>query len=310
MIISVASGKGGTGKTTVATNLAFSLAVQEKVQYLDCDVEEPNGHIFLKPHYTGMKTVNIYVPSIDEKKCTCCGKCAELCQFNALAVLNENVIVFPELCHGCGACWHFCPEKAVKSVPREIGVIETGVAGKVEFIHGKLNVGVAMSPPVIDAVKGLINPSKVAVVDAPPGTSCPVIEAVDKSNFCILVSEPTPFGLNDLTLAVEMLRTLEIPFGVVINKAGTDDAGTGAGVNAAANDAQENICITGMKGIENYAGVEDYCSREGIPVLLKIPYNRRVMSLYSRGELPARELPEWRDAFKRLYRKVRELAAQ
>jgi len=310
MIISVASGKGGTGKTTVATNLAFSLALEEKVQYLDCDVEEPNGHIFLKPRFSGMKTVNIYVPSIDEEKCTFCGKCSELCQFNALAVLENNVLIFEELCHGCGACWHFCPQNAVKSVPKEIGVIEMGTAGKVEFVHGKLNVGVALSPPVIDAVKGQVNPGKVAVVDAPPGTSCPVIEAVNESDFCILVTEPTPFGLNDLILAVEMVRKLGVSFGVVINKAGSYDGDAAGSLSTAEEESVQENLMPEAGDFNDGAGVEDYCKKEGIPVLLRIPLSKQVMSLYSRGDLPARELPEWRGAFQRLYRRVKELAAK
>ena len=248
MIISVASGKGGTGKTTVSTNLALSL---NGVQFLDCDVEEPDAHIFLKPKIESRKTVSIPVPQVDEAKCNFCGKCAQVCAYNAIAVvkpvrsskneigsdkekssptetkphneLKGKVLIFPELCHGCGGCRLLCPEKAINEVSKDIGVIEFGESRSIQFIHGKLNIGEALSPPLIRAVKDYINPTRTVIIDVPPGTSCPVIEAVKGSDYCILVTEPTPFGLNDLILAIEVLKKLDIPFGVVINRADIGD---------------------------------------------------------------------------------------
>ena len=212
MIISIASGKGGTGKTLVATNLALSVAKQGKVQFLDCDVEEPNAHIFLKPVFSRREQVCIPVPSIDEKKCTYCGKCSEVCAYRAIAVLKSRVLVFPELCHGCGACSYLCPEDAISEEYRETGIVEIGSSNGIEFIHGKLTIGEAMATPVIREVKKHIDTEKIDIIDVPPGTSCPVVEAVKGSDYCVLVTEPTPFGLNDLVLAVEMVKSLNIPW--------------------------------------------------------------------------------------------------
>jgi len=221
MIISVASGKGGTGKTTVAVNLALSL--EENVQFLDCDVEEPNAHIFLKPRITHAQSLNVLVPKIDEEKCTYCGKCAEFCSYKALAVVKKKVLFFPELCHNCGGCSIVCPEKAIKEVNKPKGVVEEGTSNSIRFIQGELNIGEAVSPPLIREVKKSARDSQITIIDVPPGTSCPVIEAVKGSDFCILVTEPTPFGLNDLILAVGVCRELKIPFGVVINRADVGD---------------------------------------------------------------------------------------
>jgi len=252
MIISIASGKGGTGKTTIAVSLALS--IDKEAQFLDCDVEEPNAHIFLKPEIKLSKKISIPVPEIDEEKCDFCGKCAEVCAYNAIAVLKNNVLIFPNLCHGCGGCALLCPQKAIKEIDREIGILEIGNSGGLQFIHGRLNIGEAMSPPLIRAVKKQINPDKIVIIDAPPGTSCPVIESVKGSDFCILVSEPTPFGLNDLILAVEVLRKLAIPFGVIINRADLGDD-----------------------------GLERYCKNEHIPVLMRIPFDKKIAFLYSKG---------------------------
>ena len=215
MIISVASGKGGTGKTTVAVNLSLSIP---NVQLLDCDVEEPNAHIFIKPKIDSKLFVSIPVPKVDKSKCNYCGRCAGVCEYNAIAVLKDNILVFSELCHGCGACSTLCPQNAIKEVDREIGLVEIGTKGDLQFGHGRLNIGEAMSPPLIRAVKEHSNPVRTVIIDAPPGTSCPVIASIKNSDFCVLVTEPTPFGLNDLVLAVEVLRKLKIPFGVVINR--------------------------------------------------------------------------------------------
>lgn len=256
MIISVASGKGGTGKTTVAVNLALFLAQngEKNIRFLDCDVEEPNAYIFLKPEILKSQKVSILVPEVDEKKCNFCGKCAEVCAYNAIAVLKDKVMVFPELCHGCGGCVLFCPEGAIKEKQRKIGILEQGKVGKIDFIQGKLNIGEPMATPIIREVKKKINPDGITIIDVPPGTSCPVIEAVNRSDFCLLVTEPTPFGLNDLKLAVEVLRKLNIKSGVVINRAGIGDN-----------------------------KVKEYCEDEGIEVLAEIPYDRNVAVLYSQG---------------------------
>ncbi len=256
MIVSVASGKGGTGKTTVAVNLALFLTQngEKNVQFLDCDVEEPNAYIFLKPEIQKTQKVSILVPEVDEKKCNFCGKCAEVCAYNALAVLKDKVLVFPQLCHGCGGCTLFCPEKAISEKEREIGVLEQGKSGLIDFIQGRLNISEPMATPVIREVKKKVNPDGITIIDVPPGTSCPVIEAVNRSDFCLLVTEPTPFGLNDLKLAVEVLKKLKIKFGVIINRAGIGDN-----------------------------KVKNYCEDEGIEILAEIPYDRNVAVLYSQG---------------------------
>ena len=200
MRIAVASGKGGTGKTTIATNLALS--VGSNVQLLDCDVEEPNAHFFIHPTFEVTRPITTPVPEVDEEKCTFCGKCSDICQFKAIAVLDKTVLVFQELCHSCGGCMEVCPENAITEKGRELGIIQTGHRNGIEFIHGKLRVGEAMSPPLIRAVREYELPDKLTIIDAPPGTSCPVIASVKDSDFVLLVTEPTPFGLHDLKLAV------------------------------------------------------------------------------------------------------------
>ena len=277
MIVSIASGKGGTGKTLVATSLALSLKDKYKVQLLDCDVEEPNDHIFMKPIITRSEAVSIPVPKVDEGKCTHCGKCAEVCAYHAIAVLGEYVLTFPELCHGCGACSYLCPEKAISEVPHEIGVIETGQADGVAFGHGKLNIGQAMAPPVIRKVKSLFDKDSVVIIDASPGTSCPVVEAIKDSDFCLLVTEPTPFGLNDLVLAVETVRQLRIPCGIVLNRAGVGDGKT-----------------------------EEYCRKENIPILLTIPLDMNIAGLYSKGVPLVEGIPDYKNSFIKLYEKIGE----
>jgi len=275
MIISVASGKGGTGKTTVATSLARSLG---KVQFLDCDVEEPNAHIFLKPNIDQKKPVGIPVPEVDKDRCNYCGKCAEVCEFNAIVVIKDKVLIFPEMCHGCGGCTYICPENAIKEIDRTIGVIERGTAGTIDFVHGILNVGEPMAPPLIREVKRLINHQGNTIIDASPGTSCPVVGAVKDSDFCLLVTEPTPFGLNDLKLAVGMLKKLSIPYGVIINTADLGDA-----------------------------EVENYCRAENIPILMTIPWDRRIAEAYSRGIPLVEVLPEYKEKFSNLYAQIMEL---
>jgi MinD superfamily P-loop ATPase len=278
MIISVASGKGGTGKTLVATSLALALKHSHEVVLLDCDVEEPNDHVFLRPEITGSKAVSILVPRIDEDKCTYCGKCAEVCAYHAIAVLGNHVMTFPQLCHGCGACSYLCPEKAISEESRETGVIEWGHSDGVGFIHGKLTVGEAMAPPVIRKVKEYAHNDGIVIIDVPPGTSCPVVEAIKGSDFCLLVTEPTPFGLNDLALAVETVRELNIPCGVVLNRAGVGDA-----------------------------GVQEYCQKQKIPILLTIPLDTGIAQLYSRGITMVEGLPQWNDSFLGLFNRVKVL---
>ena len=280
MILSVASGKGGTGKTLVATSLALSVEGQGAVQLLDCDVEEPNAHILLRPQIVSSRPVTVPVPVVDKEKCTYCGLCSEACAYNAIAVAGRIVLVFRELCHGCGACTYVCPEGAISEEGREMGIVESGHVGGVRFVGGRLNVGEAMAGPVIRAVKKLADPEATVILDAPPGTSCPVVETIRGSDFCLLVTEPTPFGLSDLTIAVEVARETSVPCGVVINR---DGAGN--------------------------EGVECYCAQEGIPVLMRIPFDRRIAEAYCRGETLAAAMPSWQQAFRELFDGIRDLAA-
>jgi len=275
VIISIASGKGGTGKTTIATNLALS--INNDVQFLDCDVEEPDAHIFLNPRIKKTLTASIPVPKIDESKCNFCGRCAEVCAYNALAVLKDKVLSFPHLCHGCGGCSLLCPQKAITEVNKDIGVVEIGNSNNLQFVQGILNIGETMSPPLIKAVKNYINPTRIVIIDAPPGTSCPVIEAIKGSDFCILVTEPTPFGLNDLILAVRVLRKLNISFGVVMNRSNIGDN-----------------------------KLEDYCEKEDIPVLMRIPFKKEIAVAYSKGIPIVERFPEYKDEFVNLFKRIKE----
>ena len=271
MKIAIASGKGGTGKTTVAVNLAWVMAERGvAVQYLDCDVEEPNGHLFLNPCIESSEPVGIPVPVVDESKCNGCRKCAEACQYRAIAVLKKP-LVFAELCHGCGGCTLACPTGAIREEPRPIGVVETGVSGRIQFAQGRLNVGEAMSPPLIRAVKKKAQSWGVVLMDAPPGTSCPVVATLRGADYVLLVTEPTPFGLNDLRLAVETVRELQLPFGVFVNR---EDGGD--------------------------RRVHEYCDVERIAILGTLPDDRRAAEVYSRGQLLAQALPEFAAAFGRL----------
>jgi len=276
MIISIASGKGGTGKTTVATNLAVSLG--SDVQLLDCDVEEPNAHLFINPVIELNKKVYTPVPQIDEEKCNFCKKCAEICRFKGIAVIKETVLTFPELCHSCGGCVEVCPEKAITETGRELGVIEIGHRNSLAFAHGRLRVGEAMSPPLIREVRSHTRSDQLTIIDAPPGTSCPVIAAMKGADFVLMVTEPTPFGLHDLKLAVEAVKLLEIPRGLVINRS---DIG---------ND-----------------GVQTYAKMENLPILMEIPFDRRIAEIYSRGKLIVEEMPEWKEKFIELYRQIEEI---
>ncbi|MFZ1947699.1 MAG: ATP-binding protein [bacterium] len=269
MMLAVASGKGGTGKTTVALNLAKVVACP--VQVLDCDVEEPNAHLFLRGTLNKRETITKPVPVVDRALCDACGECSRFCQYHAIVCLKDRVMVFAEMCHSCGGCAKVCPRQAISETGQRIGVVETIVDGLITLVTGRLDVGVAMAPPLVHAVKSRICADKPAIIDAPPGTSCPVIASVKGADFVALVTEPTPFGLHDLRLAVDMVRQLAIPFGVVINRVGVGDD-----------------------------RVHDYCGQQRTPILLEIPDDRRIAEAYSRGDLVVDALPEYRRHFERL----------
>lgn len=277
LTVAVASGKGGTGKTTIAVNLAQ--VADEPITLIDCDVEEPNGRFFIrmeKPQHMADATVKI--PSIDADKCTSCGKCTEFCEYNALAMTKKGVMLFPELCHGCGGCALVCPAQAITETERVIGVIEKGSAANIDFYQGTLNVGEVMSPPLIRTVKS-VERNPLTILDSPPGTSCPMITAVTDSDYVVLVTEPTPFGMNDLVLAVEALREIGIPFGVVINRDGSGDD-----------------------------KVDKYCEAEQIEILARVPDDRRVAVAYSKGIAAVKLMPEYKRLFAALYDKIKTRA--
>jgi MinD superfamily P-loop ATPase len=276
MIISIASGKGGTGKTTVATNLAVSLG--SDVQILDCDVEEPNAHLFIQPIFEETETITTPVPEVDMDKCTLCGKCGEICQFKAIVVVAETVLPFHELCHSCGGCMEVCPEKAITETDRELGIIEKGNKNGLEFVHGKLRIGEAMSPPLIRKVREYTRPDMLTIIDAPPGTSCPVIASMKDADFVLLVTEPTPFGLHDLKLAVEAVKILGIPHGLVINRSDMGDD-----------------------------KVMAYAKQENLPILMEIPFDRRIAEAYSRGKMIVEAMPEYKDRFSELYLRIEKI---
>lgn len=283
MRIAFASGKGGTGKTTVAVNLAFFLAYsQQQVQYLDCDVEEPNGHIFLKPHINERLPARVMVPVINQDLCTKCGQCGSHCQFNALVTLPDNVLLFPELCHGCGLCVRICPQAAITKGEREIGYVEKGRAIKgIDFVHGVLNVGEPMAGPLIQEVKRHYKDGMIQIIDAPPGTSCPVVKTIIDADYVVMVTEPTPFGFHDLKIAVSVARTLEKPIGIVINR--------------------EN---------GEFKPLIDYLSKNGLPILATIPEDRAIASQYSEGNLIIERLPLYMDNFMDLAVNIRRLSGR
>lgn len=265
MRIAVASGKGGTGKTTVATSLALLLARTSSVHFLDCDVEAPNAALFLRPNLD-TRPVTRLVPVVDESRCSHCGRCSEACRFNAIAITKNKVLIFPEICHSCGGCVRVCPKGAMTEVPHTIGVIGEGMAGSIYFTHGLLNVGETASAALIHAVKRTKSAAEVVIMDSPPGTSCPAVAAIEGADRVVLVTEPTPFGLHDLKLAVEMTYRLGIPMGVVINRDGIGDD-----------------------------RVDSFCASAGIPVIGRIADDRKVAEMYSRGESPVLKLSTFRE---------------
>lgn len=279
MIVTVASGKGGTGKTLLATGLARVAAADAEtaVHLLDCDVEAPNAHLFLAPTFTASEEVTLPVPKVDLARCTFCGRCARVCAFHALAVVRERVLLFQELCHGCGSCVWQCPEQAMVEEPKHLGRIELGHAGPVRFVRGLLDVGQALATPVIRRLKQRALPpadaEALALLDAPPGNACPVVETVRGSDFALLVTEPTPFGLHDLEVAVEVAGEMRVPVGVVVNRDGLGDR-----------------------------GVDEYCARVGVPILLRIPLDRRIAEAYADGVLWVDALPEYREPLQQLHR--------
>ena len=274
MIICIASGKGGTGKTTVATNLALSIGTN--VQLLDCDVEQPNAHLFLKSVVDRPQNITTPVPEIDTAQCTLCGKCSEICEFNAIVVVGETVLPFEELCHSCGGCVAICPEGAITEKGRKLGVLQRGHRNGIQLTYGQLRVGEAMAPPLIKKVLSCIDPAGISILDAPPGTSCPVIETMKPADFILLVTEPTPFGLNDLKLAVGAARLLDIPCGLIINRSGLGDD-----------------------------KVKAYAASENLPILMEIPFDRSIAETYSRGDMIVDEMPGWKAHFLELFEQIK-----
>ncbi|MFN2353917.1 MAG: ATP-binding protein [Desulfopila sp.] len=270
MIISVASGKGGTGKTTVATNLAAALG--EDCTFLDCDVEEPNAHLFLKPDIHSRQDVFTFLPEVDKSRCDQCGKCRDICRFGAITIVGSSLLLFDELCHSCYGCMEVCPQKCISEGKRMLGTIESGKANDVDFHHGILRVGEAMSPPLIKRIRKEYQKGKTIIIDAPPGTSCPVIAAMHQADFVVLVTEPTPFGLHDLKLAHETVKQMGLAGGVVINRANLGDN-----------------------------SVQEYARANDLPILLEIPFSKTVAEHYSRGTLLVDTDPSWRHMFKELF---------
>jgi MinD superfamily P-loop ATPase len=277
MIITVASGKGGTGKTTVAISLALSLASAQPSLpplFLDCDVEAPNAHLFLKPVFDRRRKVSILIPQVDEECCTHCGRCAEVCRYHAIAVMGKKTLVFPQLCHGCGSCTALCPQQAITETPRIMGVLERGHTPQgIVFARGVLNVGEPMAVPVIRQLKAwaIPQPAQHVIIDCPPGTSCPVVASIRGSDFLLLVTEPTPFGLHDLRLAVRVARELSVSVGVVINRDGSGNA-----------------------------GVDEFCAAEGLPVLMRIPFERTIAEGIAQGKTLVDIQPQYRGQFQQL----------
>ncbi len=270
MKVAIASGKGGTGKTSVA--VALALSAQGSVEFLDCDVEEPNAHFFLKPEIRLCEDISLEVPVVIQERCNYCGKCRDMCRFNAITVFGETIMTFPDMCHSCGGCFLVCPQEALEVGRRLIGTVELGTTGRgIGFVQGRLRIGEAMAPPLIRAVKARSTDSRTVIIDCPPGTSCPAMVAVRDADYCLLVTEPTPFGLHDLKIMTGVLKRLKVSHGVVLNRAGLGD------------DTLEHWCLD-----------------KGIPIHLKIPFSRKIAEAYAKG-IPMTEVDkDLRDAFTRL----------
>lgn len=280
MKIAIASGKGGTGKTTIAVNIASLMAGRsDQVCYADCDVEEPNGHLFLKPTLDREWPAVVPVPHVDESLCDACGKCKEICEFSAITVILDKVMVFQELCHGCGGCTLVCPTEAITEVPREIGAVMVGHRGCLRFVSGRLNVGEPLAVPLIREVKKQLGEYADVIIDAPPGTACSMVEAISDADHVLLVTEPTPFGLNDLKLAVETAQKLGLSHSIIINRADSGDR-----------------------------SVRKFCDHNNIPVISEIPDDRRVAESYSKGEMIYRVLPEFKKYFEDIVERINDLS--
>lgn len=279
MRITVASGKGGTGKTTIATSLALSLTELGTLPiFLDGDVEAPNAHLFLHPDFEKRQEVAIQIPQVDESKCISCGRCAEVCQYHAVVMMGKKTLVFPQLCHGCGSCARVCPEQAIQETPQTIGVLECGPARSgILFAQGVLNIGEPMAVPVIRQLKRWLEPrpGQFEILDAPPGTSCPVVESMRGADFILLVTEPTPFGLHDLRLAVEVAHELNIPVGVVINRDGLGDD-----------------------------HIDEFCRSAQIPILMRVPFERVIAEGVAQGKTLMDIHPQYFSSFRQLLREV------
>jgi len=283
MRIAVASGKGGTGKTTIATSLALSLTGGSSAPppiFVDCDVEAPNAHIFLKPRLVQSRPVGIMIPVVDERRCTYCGKCAEVCAYHAIAVLGKKTLVFPQLCHGCGSCTALCPEGAISESSGAIGVIERGPALQgIDFLRGVLNIGQPMAVPIIRELQRQIEPlpGQVVILDAPPGTSCPVVATMRGADYLLLVTEPTPFGLHDLKLAAQVAAEIGLPAGVIVNR-----------------------------GDGPFPYIDQFCASAGLPILMRIPFKRKTAEGIAQGKNLVEIHPEYTAAFRSLFQQIAE----
>lgn len=271
--IAVLSGKGGTGKTFVAVNVA---AVAGTAYYMDCDVEEPNGYLFLNPRDPVVEPVSVRVPEVDQGRCTACGRCVKFCRFHALALVKRELLVFDTICHSCGGCVLICPEQALTEREKEVGTVEKGSAGGVQVCTGILHIGEVSGLPVIDHLLGPErNPDRITIIDCPPGTACSVLESISDADYCLLVAEPTLFGLENFKMVLELVRLLGKACGVVINKSfGQDSA------------------------------FEEYCSQERVPILLKIPYEERLAQLTSSGQVASLVDEQYRLLFTNLLTKI------
>ncbi|HID18296.1 TPA: (4Fe-4S)-binding protein [Candidatus Bathyarchaeota archaeon] len=276
MLVAVAGGKGGCGKTTVAVNLSLSLEGQ--IKFLDCDVEEPNVHLLLKHQTVWEKFVTISIPSFNMEKCLLCGKCSDFCQYNAIAQLPNRLLFFQELCHSCGGCKLVCPVEAIKEVEKTVGVVRGCRAeNNLSLVYGVLNVGEPRPIPVIEAVRAEANSNGITIIDVPPGASCPVVASIRGVDHLLLVTEPTPMGLHDLALMVDIARMLNLRFTVIVNKAGLGED-----------------------------GVYDFCRRKGIPILMEIPYTKEIAELYSQGIPFVKAMPDWKEKFREAFQSLQE----